>query len=220
STTAKALLKLFGVLPCQGRVGYLSAAIVNLLLLSAAVGPLIAFSDSHRHVVWSAFNGSLMCLGMMMALFCNRRNKTHKLVAPECCPPKLYSQWMSTIPSDLLSASLFFFTQIAPWICLRPFKAFWGHAAGQDCENYDSWSLQLSHVVAAAVFSMLMFLKLHVLSCLDLMIDDFSRQYAEHGNAEHGIWQWSLIQATLNQASNRLEGSFLMSFTAITAGFA
>ncbi|CAE8585443.1 unnamed protein product [Polarella glacialis] len=67
---------------------------------------------------------------------------------------------------------------------------------------------------------MLMFLKLHVLSCLDLMIDDFSRQYAEHGNAEHGIWQWSLIQATLNQASNRLEGSFLVSFTAITAGFA
>ncbi|CAE8613852.1 unnamed protein product [Polarella glacialis] len=152
STTAKALLKLFGVLPCQGCVGYLSPAIVYLLLLLAAVGPLLAFSDPHRHVA-------------------------------------LMGNYLS-------------------------------QAAGQNCENYDSWSLQLSHVVAAAVFSMLMFLKLHVLSCLDLMIDDFSRQYAEHGNAEHGIWQWSLIQATLNQASNRLEGSFLVSFTAITAGFA
>ncbi|CAE8639532.1 unnamed protein product [Polarella glacialis] len=86
-------------------------------------------------------------------------------------------------------------------------------------ENYDSWSLQLSHVVAAAVFAVLMFLKLHILSCLDLMIDDFSLQYAELGDAEQGILQWSLIQATLNQASNRLEGSFLISFTAIVAGF-
>ncbi|CAE8650489.1 unnamed protein product [Polarella glacialis] len=65
-----------------------------------------------------------------------------------------------------------------------------------------------------------MFLKLHVVSCLDLMIDDFPRQYAEHGDAEQGILQRSLIQATLNQASNRLEGSFLISFTAIVAGFA
>ncbi|CAE8711560.1 unnamed protein product [Polarella glacialis] len=64
-----------------------------------------------------------------------------------------------------------------------------------------------------------MFLKLHILSCLDLMIDDFSLQYAELGDAEQGILQWSLIQATLNQASNRLEGSFLISFTAIVAGF-
>ncbi|CAE8740410.1 unnamed protein product [Polarella glacialis] len=155
-----------------------------------------------------------MCLGMALALCCLRRTQTKKLVAPECCPLRLYSQWISTIPSDLLAASMFLLMEcsFSSW--------FLSHAQGQDCEIYDSWSLQLSHLVAAAVFAVLMFLKLHVLSCLDLVIDDFSRQYAVHGNAEQGIWQWSRIQATLNQASNRLEGSFLMSFTAIAAGFA
>ncbi|CAE8625661.1 unnamed protein product [Polarella glacialis] len=155
-----------------------------------------------------------MCLGMVMALCCLRRTQIQKLVAPECCPLRLYSQWISTIPSNLLAATVFLVMQfsLTSW--------YLSQATGQQCENYDSWRLQLSHVVSAAVFAVLMFLKLHVVSCLDLMIDDFPRQYAEHGDAEQGILQRSLIQATLNQASNRLEGSFLISFTAIVAGFA
>ncbi|CAE8651862.1 unnamed protein product, partial [Polarella glacialis] len=214
SVVAEVLFKLFGVLPFQGNAGCLSPAIVNLILLGAASWPLAASldDDHHRHAVWSPFNGALMCLGMVMALCCLRRTHIQKLVAPECCPQR--RQWVSTIPSDLLPATVFLMAgfSLTSWY-LR-------YAQGQECEIYDSWPLQLSHVVANAVFAVLMFLKLHVLSCLDLMIDDFSRQYAEHGDAEQGILQWSLIQAKLNQASNRLEGSFLMSFTAIVTGFA
>ncbi|CAE8623530.1 unnamed protein product [Polarella glacialis] len=165
SLTAQILFRC--VLPFQGRSGSLSPAIVNLILLGAASWPLAASGDdqTHRHVVWSAFNGALMCLG---------------------------------------SVFLVMEFSLTGW--------YLSHAQG--------FSLQLSHVMANAVFAVVVFLKLHILSCLDLMIDDFSRQYAEHGDAEKGILQWSLIQATLNQASNRLEGSFLMSFTAIVAGFA
>ncbi|CAE8627990.1 unnamed protein product [Polarella glacialis] len=214
SLTAQILFR--GVLPFQGRAGSLSPAIVNLILLGAASWPLAASGDdqTHRHVVWSAFNGALMCLGMVIALCCLHRNEIQKLVAPESCPLRLHSQWISTIFSDLLPASVFSVMEfsLTGW--------YLSHAQGEHCENYDSFSLQLSHVMANAVFAVVVFLKLHILSCLDLMIDDFSRQYAEHGDAEKGILQWSLIQATLNQASNRLEGSFLMSFTAIVAGFA
>ncbi|CAE8602745.1 unnamed protein product [Polarella glacialis] len=216
SMTAQVLFKLFGLVPFQGRAGYLLPTIVNLILLWAATWPLVFSRDGHMHRqrLWSAFNGALMCLGMVMALSCLRRAQIQKLVAPECCPLRLHSQWISTIPSDLLAVSVFLAMQfsLTGW--------YLSQAQGQQCEHYDSLSLQLSHVVAAAVFAVLMFLKLHVLSCLDLMIDDFSRQYAELGDAEQGILRWSLIQATLNQASNRLEGSFLISFTAIVAGFA
>ncbi|CAE8634560.1 unnamed protein product [Polarella glacialis] len=216
SMTAQVLFKLFGILTFQGRAGYLLPAIVNLILLWAGTWHLVRHDgdwDIHRRKLWSAFNGALMCLGMFLALCCLRRVQIQKLVAPECCPLRLYRHWISTIPSDLLAASVFLTMQfsLTSW--------YLSQAKGQ-CENYDSWSLQLSHVVAAAVFGVLMFLKLHILSCLDLMIDDFSLQYAELGDAEQGILQWSLIQATLNQASNRLEGSFLISFTAIVAGFA
>ncbi|CAE8636415.1 unnamed protein product, partial [Polarella glacialis] len=217
SMAAEVLFKLFGVLPFQGRAGCLSPAIVNLILLGAASWPLAEsfYSDGHHgHAIWSPFNGALMCLGMVVALCCLRRTHIQKLVAPECCPIRLYSRWVSTIPSDLLAATVFLMTEFS----LTSWYLY--HLQGQQCEIYDSRSLQLSHVVANAVFAVLMFLKLHVLSCLDLMIDDFSRQYAEHGDAEQGILQWSLIKAKLNQASNRLEGSFLMSFTAIVTGFA
>ncbi|CAE8704785.1 unnamed protein product [Polarella glacialis] len=203
SMTAQVLFKLFGILTFQGRAGYLLPAMVNLILLWVAIWPLVRDGHMHRQKLWSAFNGALMCLGMVMALCCLRRTRIQKLVAPECCPLRLYSQWISTIPSDLLAASVFLMMQfsLTSW--------YLSQAKGQQCENYDSWTLQLSHVVAAAVFAVLMFLKLHVLSCLDLMIDDSSRQYAEFGDAEQGILRWSLIQTMLDQASNRLEGSEL-----------
>ncbi|CAE8743118.1 unnamed protein product [Polarella glacialis] len=218
SMTAQVLFRLSGILTFQGRAGFVLPAMVKLTLLWAATRPLVFFRDGHLHMhgqqLWSAFNGALMCLGMVMALSCLRRTQIQKLVSPECCPLRLYSQWISAIPSDLLAVTVFLVMQfsLTSW--------YLSQATGQQCETYDSWPLQLSHVVAAAVFAVLMFLKLRVLSCLDLMIDDFSRQYAELGDAEQGILQWSLIQATLNQASNRLEGSFLISFTAIVAGFA
>ncbi|CAE8630815.1 unnamed protein product [Polarella glacialis] len=161
-----------------------------------------------------------MCLGMVIALFSLARKQIKKLVSPECCPLRLYSQWIATIPSDLLAVSVFLVARFTNYCVFAANTNRKFNLQGEDCGNYDSWSLRLSHVVAALVFAVLMFLKLHVLSCLDLMIDDFSQQYAEDGDAERGILQWSLIQATLNQASNRLEGSFLMSFTATAAGFA
>ncbi|CAE8584901.1 unnamed protein product [Polarella glacialis] len=66
-----------------------------------------------------------------------------------------------------------------------------------------------------------MFFKMHVVRCLDLMIGDFSRKYAEHGlAAQEGVLQWSLLQSTMNQAAKRLEGSFVILFAATFAGFA
>ncbi|CAE8584825.1 unnamed protein product [Polarella glacialis] len=166
SLTAQVLFR--GVLPFQGRAGRLSPAIVNLILLGAASWPLAASGDddhTQRHVVLSAFNGALMCLGMVIALSCLRRNEIQKLVAPESCPPRLHSQWISTISSDLLPASVFLVMEfsLTGW--------YLSHAHGAHCVNYDSFSLQLSHVMANAVFAVVVFLKLHILSCLLVLLE-------------------------------------------------
>ncbi|CAE8628695.1 unnamed protein product [Polarella glacialis] len=147
-TLAQVLFKLFGILTFQGRAGYLLPAIVNLILLWAATWTLVRDDDhTHRRLkLWSAFNGALMCLGMVMALCCLRCTQIQKLVAPECCPLRLYSQWISTIPSNLLAATVFLVMQFSltsfATLTADLFSSAEMLDRGQACSGEESWLLQ------------------------------------------------------------------------------
>jgi len=123
----------------------------------------------------------------------------------------------TTLPFDFLVACVFLAFEFAIHEGLYLYKL---RTQGLECVSAPSLSHRLGHAVGALAFSVVMFFKMHVVSCLDLMIDDFSSKYAEHGLAQEGVLQWNLLQATMNSAAKRLEGSFVILFAATFAGFA
>ncbi|CAE8731495.1 unnamed protein product [Polarella glacialis] len=225
SGSSRAVFCIFGILPMRkGRFGYLYPAVVQLAILTIAACPLFsAHSNSARPSLWSWYNNAIGCLGVVMALCSLHWKKIQILLGPDRNPLKLYASehgfygyWVSTLPSDFLVAVVFLAFEFA----LRIGYVYLVRAQAPECFSVESSSYRLGQAVGTLVFAAVMFFKMHVVSCLDLMIDDFSWKYAEHGLAQEGVLQWNLLQSTMNQAAKRLEGSFVILFAATFAGFA
>ncbi|CAE8694824.1 unnamed protein product [Polarella glacialis] len=224
SSSSQAVFCIFGILPMRkGRSGYLYPAVVQLAILAIAAY-LIFIHESARSSLWSEYNNALECLGVVMALCSFHWKRIKILLGPDRNLLKMYASghgfydhWVSTLPFDFLVACVFLAFEFAIPEGLYLYKL---RTQGLECVSVPSSSHRLCHTVGALAFSVVMFFKMHVVSCLDLMIDDFSSKYAEHGLAQEGVLQWNLLQATMNSAAKRLEGSFVILFAATFAGFA
>ncbi|CAE8731496.1 unnamed protein product, partial [Polarella glacialis] len=225
SRSSRAVFCIFGILPMRkGRAGYLYPAVVQLAISAIAAYPLfLARSDSARPSLLSWYNNAIGCLGVVMALCSLHWKRIQILLGPDRNPLKSYASehgfhghWVSTLPFDFLVAIMFLAFEFAR----RAIFLYLLRTRAPDCISDESSSYQLGQAVGALTFAVVMFFKMHVVSCLDLMIDDFSRKYAEHGLAQEGVLQWNLLQSTMNQAAKRLEGSFMILFAATCAGFA
>ncbi|CAE8741273.1 unnamed protein product [Polarella glacialis] len=225
SRSSRAVFCIFGILPMRkGRSGYLYPAVVQLAISAIATYPLLtAHSDSARPSLWSWYNNAIGCLGVVMALCSLHWKRIQILLGPDRNPLKLYSSehgfyghWVSTLPFDLLVAIVFLAFDFARDTAY----SYLVRTRASECVSVESSSYRVGQAVGTLAFAAVMFFKMHVVSCLDLMIDDFSRKYAEHGLAQEGVLQWNLLQSTMNQAAKRLEGSFVILFAATFAGFA
>ncbi|CAE8635393.1 unnamed protein product, partial [Polarella glacialis] len=224
SSSSQAVFCIFGILPMRkGRSGYLYPAVVQLAILAIAAYPMF-IHESARSSLWSEYNNALECLGVVMALCSFHWKRIKILLGPDRNLLKMYASghgfydhWVSTLPFDFLVACVFLAFEFAIHEGLYLYKL---RTQGLECVSAPSLSHRLGHAVGALAFSVVMIFKMHVVSCLDLMIDDFSSKYAEHGLAQEGVLQWNLLQATMNSAAKRLEGSFVVLFAATFAGFA
>ncbi|CAE8694823.1 unnamed protein product [Polarella glacialis] len=207
----------------MGRSGYLYPAVVQLAILAIAAYPMV-IHEFAGSCLWSEYNNALECLGVVMALCSFHWKRIKILLGPDRNLLKMYASgngfydhWVSTLPFDFLVVCVFLAFEFAIHEGLYLYKL---RTQGLECVSVPSSSHRLGHAVGALAFSVVMFFKMHVVSCLDLMIDDFSSKYAEHGLAQEGVLQWNLLQATMNSAAKRLEGSFVILFAATFAGFA
>ncbi|CAE8691380.1 unnamed protein product [Polarella glacialis] len=224
SSSSQAVFCTFGILPMRkGRSGYLYPAVVQLAILAIAAYPMV-IHESAGSCLWSDYNNALQCLGVVMALCSFHWKRIKILLGPDCNLLKMYASghgfydhWVSTLPFDFLVACVFLAFEFASHEGLYLYKL---RTQGLECVSAPSSSHRLGNAVGALAFSVVMIFKMHVVSCLDLMIDDFSSKYAEHGLAQEGVLQWNLLQATMNSAAKRLEGSFVILFAATFAGFA
>ncbi|CAE8717856.1 unnamed protein product [Polarella glacialis] len=224
SSSSQAVFCIFGILPMRkGRSGYLYPAVVQLAILAIAAYPMF-IHESARSSLWSEYNNALECLGVVMALCSFHWKRIKILLGPDRNLLKMYASghgfydhWVSTLPFDFLVACVFLAFEFAIHEGLYLYKL---RTQGLECVSAPRLSHRLGHAVGALAFSVVMIFKMHVVSCLDLMIDDFSSKYAEHGLAQEGVLQWNLLQATMNSAAKRLEGSFVVLFAATFAGFA
>ncbi|CAE8638464.1 unnamed protein product [Polarella glacialis] len=216
SAALKVIFCATGVLPMsRGWAGCLYPLLMLLTIFGISMYQFICNLEASQSS-WSAYNSALNCLGVVAALGLLQFKRIEQLLDSEGSPltrhasgRNFYGHWLSTIPANMLATMLFFSTQLA---------CCWSmDGGGQACQ---SWLSTLGQLVASLGFSVLMLCVLNVCSCLDLMVDDFSQQYAEHEDAHQGVLQWNLLQATLNQASKRLEGSLIIMFTAQIAQLA
>ncbi|CAE8658228.1 unnamed protein product [Polarella glacialis] len=219
SRSSRAVFCIFAILPMRkGRSGYLYPAVVQLALVMIAAYSLIsAHSNRERPFLLSWYNPALSCLGIVMALSSLHWKRVQMLLGPTRNPLKTYASfhgfyghWISSLPFDFLVAIVFLAFEAT--LRMRPREP--------ECVTNESWSYRLCQAAGALAFAVVMFFKMHVVSCLDLMIDNFSQEYADHKLAQVGVLHWNLLQATMNQAAKTLEGSFVILFGLTFAGLA
>eukprot|EP00931_Biecheleriopsis_adriatica_P105139 TRINITY_DN7970_c1_g2_i2.p1 TRINITY_DN7970_c1_g2~~TRINITY_DN7970_c1_g2_i2.p1 ORF type:complete len:623 (+),score=92.60 TRINITY_DN7970_c1_g2_i2:41-1909(+) len=216
--TSHKLLGLTGIMPLSsGWSGYVYPAV--LIVCCTCVSAVFAQKAFFGSQPLGDSVRALEVLGAGLALLIFHLQGASKLFIPHKNPlyayaiaRNIFSSWVSRIAVDAILPALSFLLALSP--LLLPGLSGCDDFLKHEKATHTFLQLTSARTLSGLLLTAIWYCTHHMCSFMSLAVDEFAhQQFGCGGDAELGVVQWNLVQAMLNQAAKRLEGTLMVTIT-------